>query len=199
MLPLAKTTAPTIAAAAHISEMAHWRHVATPTKIAIRIRKPARAIACQMTAAGETSRANIPAAAPYGSDTKTSTTPRAASHTSQTATSIRNSTIGAMTPASRNRSGGTAAINGPRPTSSPPRMTMTASPLHRVVLGRVDQAVGLPPRDGPILPPLGGCRPQALARYPSRESSGDVQPWNRVECDSGSIDASSGWAPHQSP
>ena len=32
----------------------------------------------------------------------------------------------------------TAAINGPRPTGSPPRMTMTARPLHRVVLGRVD-------------------------------------------------------------
>jgi hypothetical protein len=33
---------------------------------------------------------------------------------------------------------GTLSINGPRPTGSPPRMTMTARPLHRVVLGRVD-------------------------------------------------------------
>ena len=99
----------------------------------------------------------------------------------------------------RQRRRGTLAINGPRPTGSPPRMTMTARPLHRVVLGRVDQAVGLPPRDGPILPPLGGCRPQALARYPSRESSGDVQRWNRVECDRRDRDASSGWTSHQSP
>ena len=30
----------------------------------------------------------------------------------------------------------TAAINGPRHTGSPPRMTMTARPLHRVVPGQ---------------------------------------------------------------
>jgi hypothetical protein len=93
----------------------------------------------------------------------------------------------------------TAAINGPRPTGSPPRMTMTARPLHRVVLGQRRPGVWPAPRDGLILPALGGCRPQALARYTDPESSGDVQPWNRVECDSGIIHASSGWISHQSP
>jgi len=57
----------------------------------------------------------------------------------------------------------------------------------------------MPPRDGMILPPLGGCRPQALARYPGRESPGDGQPRNRIECDRRDRDASSGWTPHQSP
>ena len=78
-------------------------------------------------------------------------------------------------------------------------MTMTARPLHRVVLGRVEHEFGQLPRDGLILPPLGGCGPQALARFPGPESSGDVQPRNRVECDRRDRDASSGWMSHQFP
>jgi hypothetical protein len=63
----------------------------------------------------------------------------------------------------------------------------------------VEQELAPLPRDGLILQPLGGCRPQAIAHGPGLESSGDPQPWNRVECDRRDRDASSGWAPHQSP
>ena len=63
----------------------------------------------------------------------------------------------------------------------------------------VEQELAPLPRDGLILPPLGGCRPQAIAHGPGLESSGDPQPWNRVECDRRDRDASSGWAWHQSP
>ena len=44
----------------------------------------------------------------------------------------------------------------------------------------VEHEFGQLPRDGLILPPLGGCRPQATARCPGPESSGDSQPWNRA-------------------
>jgi len=36
------------------------------------------------------------------------------------------------------------------------------------------------PRDRLILPPLGGCGPQAIDRYTGPEPSGDPQPWNRA-------------------
>jgi hypothetical protein len=94
---------------------------------------------------------------------------------------------------------GTAAINGPRPTGSPPRMTMTARPLHRVVLGQRRPGVWPAPRDSLILPALGGCRPQAIARCPGPESSGDSQPRNQPTPERQRLDDSGSWRSHQAP
>jgi hypothetical protein len=99
----------------------------------------------------------------------------------------------------RQRRRGTAAINGPRSTGSPPRMMMTARPLHRVVLGQRRPGVWPAPRVGLILPALGGCRPQAIARCPGPESSGDSQPRNQPTPERQRLDDSGSWRSHQAP
>jgi hypothetical protein len=65
------------------------------------------------------------------------------------------------------RTRGTVAINGSRPTGSPPRMTMTASPLHRVVPGQRlfgDQPATPRPDDPTSTPGSRAIRDRSLPR-----------------------------------
>jgi len=73
--------------------------------------------------------------------------------------------------------------------------------VHCIALFRasVYLETGPPPRDGLILPPLGGCGPQAIARYTGPESSGDPQPPNHARPARQSRDGSGPCFPESNP